>query len=83
MIWQDLVLAITNMVLGYAIIPQVYEGFKKKKGLVNLQTSFLTSLGLYIIGIVVLTLKLYFAAIIDFVIAILWTILFIQKIIYD
>lgn len=82
MLWQDFVLAIVNLVFGYALIPQVYEGFKKRKGLVNLQTSFLTSICMYTVAIVVLTLHLYFTAAIDIIIGTFWVILFFQKIVY-
>ena len=36
MIWQDVVIAIVNILFSYALIPQVYKGFKHKKGFVVL-----------------------------------------------
>ena len=30
--WQDWVISIANLLLIYSIIPQVYQGFKRKKG---------------------------------------------------
>jgi hypothetical protein len=82
MVWQDIVITITVFILGYALVPQIYQGFKEKKGLINLQTSILTSLGVYVLSIMYLTLELYFSSIMMFLSGILWTTLLIQKIIY-
>lgn len=82
MTWQDIVLTIAIILFSYALIPQVYEGFKKKKGLVNLQTSSITAAGMYAVSIVYFTLNLYFSTIIGIINAVLWTLLFIQKLIY-
>ncbi len=30
MVWQDIVITIINVVFGYALIPQVWKGFKDK-----------------------------------------------------
>ncbi len=80
--WQDIVITICIIALSYALIPQIYQGFKQKKGLINLQTSLITSIGVYVLASIYLTLKLYFSTIMSFITAILWTILFIQKIKY-
>jgi len=67
---------------SYALIPQIYQGFKTKKGLINLQTSGITAFGMYILSFTYITLELYFSTIIGFITAIFWSILFIQKLIY-
>ena len=82
MIWQDIVITIVIIVFTYALIPQIYQGFKQKKGLINLQTSIITSLGLGVISFTYFTLELYFSAIMAFINGILWIMLFFQKIIY-
>ena len=82
MVWQDIVITITIMAFSYALIPQIYQGFKQKKGLINLQTSSITAIGMYILTAIYLTLNLYFSAIIGEITAILWTILFFQKVKY-
>tara|TARA_Y100000296_G_scaffold81603_1_gene109153 strand:+ start:729 stop:980 length:252 start_codon:yes stop_codon:yes gene_type:complete len=82
MTWQDIVITITIIAFGYALIPQVYQGFKQKKGFINLQTSGITALGMYVITFVYFTLKLYFSTIVVFITAVFWTILFAQKIVY-
>jgi len=82
MVWQDTTISIINLLLSYALIPQIYNGFQKKKGFVTLQTSIISSAGLYILAFTVFTLKLYFSAITTFLVATFWTILLTQKIIY-
>ncbi len=66
----------------YALLPQVYQGFKHKKGFINLQTSVITAIGMYAISYAYLTLKLYFSAFMGLITGTLWIILFFQKMIY-
>lgn len=82
MIWQDIVITISNILFSYALIPQVFLGFKNKKALISLQTSTLTSFGLAAMSISFLTLGLYFSAIVSFVSFSLWIFLLIQGILY-
>jgi len=80
--WQDYIITITIIAFSYALIPQVYQGFKKKRGYINLQTSGITALGMFTLTYVYLTLNLNFSSLISFINALLWSILFIQKLIY-
>jgi len=82
MVWQDYAITVIIILLSYALIPQIIKGFKEKKELVNLQTSLITSIGLYGLAIANLTLKLYLSATIVEITAILWTTLLIQRILY-
>ena len=82
MIWQDTTIAIVIIAFSYALLPQVYQGFKQKKGLINLQTSTITALGMYILSFVYFTLELYFSTIMSLITGTLWAILFFQKIAY-
>jgi len=68
---------------SYALIPQVYQGFKKKKALINTQTSAITSIGMLVLATIYLTLKLYFSVIVSELTAILWSLLLFQKLIYN
>ena len=77
--WQDIVIAISVIAFSYALIPQVISGFKKES-FVNLQTSGITMIGMYVLSVVFYTLNLYFSMVMDFIVASLWLILFIQKI---
>jgi|TARA_B100001971_G_scaffold196795_1_gene204926 hypothetical protein len=82
MIWQDIIITITIIAFSYALLPQIYQGFKQKKGFINLQTSVITALGMYVLTFVYFTLKLYFSTIMAFITGTLWAILFAQKLSY-
>ena len=82
MIWQDIIITIANLLFTISLINQVVYGFRKKKGLITLTTSFLTTLGLYAITIAFLTLGLPMSALVSCVNGTLWLILLIQRIIY-
>ena len=82
MIWQDLVIAIANLLFTASLIQQVYHGFKQKRGFILLRTSGLTSLGLYLIAIAYFSLSLFYSGIIATINATLWLTLFIQKVIF-
>ena len=71
------------MAFGYALIPQIYQGFKQRKGFINFQTSIITALGMYVLTFIYFTLKLPFSTIIAFITGTLWTILFAQKLSYE
>lgn len=79
---QDTIITIVIVCFSYALIPQVYQGFKNKKGYISLQTSGITAIGMYILAIVYYTLGLIFSATISIITATIWTTLFVQKIIY-
>ena len=82
MIWQDLVITGANIVFVYALIPQVYQGFKEKKGFINFQTGLLTTLGMYTLAFVFFTLNLMLSTIMVAFAGTLWLSLLTQKIIY-
>lgn len=82
MAWQDFLITFIIICFSYALVPQIYRGFKEKKGLIDFQTSLITSLGMYGLSLIYLTMELYFSSIIAYITGILWTILFTQKIIY-
>ena len=82
MIWQDIVITIANLLFTYALIPQVYHGFKTKKGAMVFQTALLTTIGLYAATFAFISLKLYFSGIISSINATLWLILLMQRSVY-
>ncbi|MFH1290272.1 MAG: hypothetical protein ABIH92_02575 [Nanoarchaeota archaeon] len=82
MFWQDVVIAIVNVLFSYALIPQVYKGFKHKKGFVVLQTGVITTVGLYVMAATFVTLELYFATVITILTGTLWLLLLLQTIVY-
>ena len=83
MVWQDIVISISNLLFTYSISNQVYYGFRKKKGLIVLQTSIITTLGLFALTIAFLTLDLYLSSVVSFINGALWYMLFLQRLIYE
>lgn len=79
---QDIILAVVAVALGLALIPQLIYGFKTKKGLIEIKTGTITSLGLYTVAITFYTLDLIFSSIVNFFVATLWAILLIQRVKY-
>ncbi|MCK5473927.1 MAG: hypothetical protein KAI53_00845 [Candidatus Aenigmarchaeota archaeon] len=82
MVWQDIVISIVNIVFIIALVPQIYNGFKLKKGSVMIATSAPTFIGLYVMAIAFYTLKLYYSSFVTIIGGLLWTILFIQQLMY-
>ncbi len=83
MVWQDIVMMIANSVFAISLIPQVYHGFKEKKGYIRVETSVPTFLGLCAVSFSLYTLHLFFSAASATISVALWLILFIQRIIYQ
>jgi hypothetical protein len=82
MVWQDIIITLANLVFAYALVPQVIQGFKNKKGYINFQTGLLTTAGMYAMTFAFFTLGLTFSWIIGAFNATMWLILFIQRIVY-
>lgn len=82
MVWQDIVITIASIVFSLALFPQVYYGFKNKKGTITYATSVPTFIGLYAIAVSYLSLGLYFSAGMSVITGTLWLIFFIQRIKY-
>jgi len=80
--WQDIIITIMMIAFSYALLPQVYYGFKQKKSTINIQTSLITFLGMYVLAFIYSTLNLTFSTIIALITGSLWMLLFIQRIIY-
>lgn len=82
MVWQDILIAIANLMFVYSLAYQIYKGFKDKKGYIALQTSLLTTLGLFAIAFAFFTLNFLFSTIVASINGIMWFILFIQGLVY-
>ena len=82
MIWQDIVIAIANILFGYSLTFQVYKGFKERKGFLTIQASLFTTIGLYAIAIAYFYLNLYISTIISVFNGTMWFLLLIQRIFY-
>jgi hypothetical protein len=81
--WQDIVIAVANVLFGYSLIYQVYVGFRKKKGFLSKQASFFTTLGLYAMSIAYFSMNLYVSTVIGVFNGTMWLILLIQGLIYE
>jgi uncharacterized protein with PQ loop repeat len=80
--WQDIAITIVGIILNLAMLPQIIRGFKLKRKMIASSTAIITMIGVFVVGFVFFTLKLYFSAILQCIGGIFWTILFIQSIIY-
>ncbi len=83
MIWQDIIIAIANLLFTISLITQVSYGFKRRKGLLTLPTAGLTTIGLYAISICFFTLGLLISGFVSGFNATLWLTLFIQRIVFQ
>ncbi len=79
---QDFIIAITNILLSYALFPQILHNFKEKKNEITFQTSIISTFALYIPAFTVYSLDLIISSITTFAAATLWLIILIQKFIY-
>ncbi len=82
MLWQDIVIVVANIIFFASLVPQVYYGFKEKKGFITLATSGPIAIGLYAMSISFYTLNLYFSSIVSMMTGTLWLVLFIQRLMY-
>lgn len=80
--WQDITITLCNVIFTFALIPQVYEGFKTKTGHIKIQTALPYSLALGVMAFALYTLKLPFSSAITFIAGMLWGLLGIQTIRY-
>ncbi len=82
MFWQDLVISGAGIVFTLALLPQVWQGFAKKEGVVNPWTSGPTFIALYAMTAAYLTLGLVLSTAVLSVSATLWLLLFVQWLLY-
>jgi hypothetical protein len=82
MVWQDIVISLAQIVLTASLIPQIYTGFKKRRGLIMLSTSIPTAIGIYVLSFCYYTLGLYFSSIIGAIMATLWLVIVLQRVLY-
>jgi len=82
MVWQDIALSIASIIFAYSIIPQIFYGFKTKKGLISLQLSILSVVGMAAVTIAYFSLNLYFSGILSIIVTLSWAVLTYQRIAY-
>jgi len=82
MSWPDILLTIIGVVFSYALIPQIYQCWKNKRGLITIQTGVITFTGLYVCAMVYLYLGLPFSTITTFISSGFWFVLCVQTAYY-
>jgi len=82
MVWQDIVIALANVLFSVSITYQAYRGFREKKGFIALPTSSTTAVGLYVLAYAFFTLNLYLSTMVATFSATVWLILALQRIVY-
>jgi len=80
--WQDFVIMISNILLSYALIPQVIKGFKDKRRNISIQTGVISVIGLSFIAYSFFSLGLLFSGWTLATTATLWAVLLYQTLIY-
>ena len=80
---QDYILFFTTTLFTISLVVQVFKVYKSKSCKDFSWFSVIsTTIAMYIVCVVFITLKLYFSGIVNFINASLWLILFIAKIIF-
>ncbi|MBW3021093.1 hypothetical protein KY334_07395 [Candidatus Woesearchaeota archaeon] len=82
MVWQDIVISIANVLFTFSLLNQVIHGFRSKKTSITYLTSGLTTIGLIAMTTAFFSLGLYYSGFSAGTNALLWFILFIQRILY-
>tara|TARA_Y100000310_G_scaffold227213_1_gene229427 strand:+ start:188 stop:436 length:249 start_codon:yes stop_codon:yes gene_type:complete len=82
MVWQDIAISMAEIVFSISLFPQIYLGFRTRRGDISLMTSIPTTLGLFLIAYAFFTLSLYYSAIVSIVTGILWMILLFLRLIF-
>lgn len=82
MIWQDIAISAANLFAVFSLTAQVYYGFKEKTGPVKFLTSIPIFIGLLGIAYSFWTMGLHYSATITSSNAMLWFILFLQRVMY-
>ena len=79
---RDVILAVCAIAFGYALVPQVMEGSRRRVGTITVQTGAITAVGLYTTAGVFLSLRLWFGGSACAVTATLWLMLLFQRLAY-
>ena len=77
--WQDKVITIVGVAFGFMLIPMVIDSLNGQT--VNLWSSSLTALGLFVLSYCFFTLDLKFSSASNLFVAIMWSIIFVLGVI--
>ena len=73
--WQDYVIAIVSVLFGFILLPQLKDCWKGDT-ILNVYTAFLTTIGLYVLGITFYTLEMWISFGAEFFSGTIWFLLF-------
>jgi uncharacterized protein with PQ loop repeat len=77
--WQDYVIATVSLLFGVILLPQLVDTWRGKTNL-NLYTSSLTTIGLFILAATFFTMRYWTSFIADVISGIIWLLLFVFSI---
>jgi hypothetical protein len=77
--WQDYVIAIVSVLFGFILIPQLKDVWVKGETL-NLFTTSLTTIGIFIMGVTFYTLHMWVSMAAEFFSTIIWFLLFVLSV---
>lgn len=80
--WQDITIVIANIFLSYGLVIQVYQNFKNKVCAVATHTIVSMFVGMTMVAVAIFGVGLLYSGILNSLIALLWFIVLLQKIIY-
>jgi hypothetical protein len=80
--WQDYVYSGVSLAFTYSLIPQIIKGYKDKRQDISLQTSGITSLGLYTLAYTAHTLDLDYSALTNLATGTMWATILGQRLFY-
>jgi len=75
-------MASMNVLLSYALIPQIIHNFKQKRNDITFQTAIICTIALYVLAFTVFKLDLILSSSITAIAGTLWFVILIQKFIY-
>lgn len=81
--WQDKAVFIGTLILSYGLAFQAYRNFKEKKCAINIRTSLVSGFGVLLICVSMATLKLYWSAVINGIIVLIWILFVTQRSMYS
>lgn len=73
--WQDYVIAIVSLLFGVILLPQLLDTWRGKT-ILNLYTTSLTTIGLFILAATFFTMSYWTSFIADIISGVIWFVLF-------
>ena len=80
--WQDWVMAVCSVGFTVALVPQVVKGFRDRVGYITLSTAALTTGGLALFAVALLTKGFWWAGSAEVLACGLWGVLLVQRFVY-